>query len=158
MSQQRNDILKEAATLLANEITVPMGAVRLGGSKLQASVEVKVSGADSLAVEMEDYARYVIQGRRPGGKKVPISALLSWLKSKRLQGRDKRGRFITYNSLAWAIQTAIFRRGIAGRDFITPAVKEFEEEAVRLLEKHLEETMEEIIDQWAKDRPRLEVG
>ncbi len=61
-----------------------------------------------------------MNGRKPGARKVPISALIKWIKRYRLklnvQKRDARGRFrkidININSLAFAIQTSIFKKGI----------------------------------------------
>lgn len=53
------------------------------------------------------YGRYVDTGRKPGGKKVPIAALIDWIRVKKIDLRGKSER-----SVAFAIQTAIFRKGI----------------------------------------------
>jgi len=75
---------------------------------------------DSLRVEIMDelgglkivgssvfYGRYVDSGREPGVKRVPLDALIEWIRVKRfdLQGRSER-------SVAFLIQRAIFERGI----------------------------------------------
>jgi hypothetical protein len=57
------------------------------------------------------YARYVLEGRKPGGKLPPWRAIQDWMKSKRLGG-DRAS--------AWAIARAIQRRGIKPRDYLTP--------------------------------------
>lgn len=57
------------------------------------------------------YARYVQEGRKPGGKMPPWRAILDWMKVKRL-GNDRAS--------AWAIARAIQRRGIKPRDYLTP--------------------------------------
>lgn len=57
------------------------------------------------------YARYLLEGRKPGGKMPPWRAILDWLKVKRL-GFDRQ--------TAWAVARAIQRRGIKPRDYLTP--------------------------------------
>lgn len=85
--------------------------------------------ASALRVYVAEYAQYVERGRRPGAKKVPISALIAWIKARRVGiGRTTRGRFtartVTVTQLAFAIQAAIYKRGIAGRPFIQAAFNE----------------------------------
>lgn len=82
-----------------------------------------------LAVYVADYAEYVERGRRPGAKKVPISALIQWIKARRVGvGRTGRGRFtkrtMTVTQMAFAIQNSIYKRGISGRPFIQAAFTE----------------------------------
>jgi len=57
------------------------------------------------------YARYVLDGRRPGWRLPPPQKILDWMRVKRI-GADR--------STAWAIARAIQRRGIKGRDYLTP--------------------------------------
>lgn len=57
------------------------------------------------------YARYVLEGRKPGGKMPPWRAIRDWMKVRRLG--DSR-------AAAWAIARAIQRRGIKPRDYLTP--------------------------------------
>lgn len=57
------------------------------------------------------HARYVLEGRKPGGKMPPWRAIQDWMKVKRLGG-DRAS--------AWAIARAIQRRGIKPRDYLTP--------------------------------------
>jgi hypothetical protein len=80
----------------------------------------------ALALYAADYAEYVDKGRKKFAKKIPISALLIFIKNRGLgQVRQKSGRFggrtISANSLAFAIQTAIYKSGLRGRHFIQPA-------------------------------------
>ena len=60
------------------------------------------------------YARYVLEGRKPGGKMPPWRAILDWIKVKRI-GNDR--------ATAWAIARAIQRRGVQGRDYLTPVAE-----------------------------------
>lgn len=59
-----------------------------------------------------NYARAVFEGRKPG-KMPPLQAIQDWAKAKRI-GADR--------GTAWAIARAIGRRGIRGRDYVTPVV------------------------------------
>ena len=74
-----------------------------------------------LSVFMEDYAQFVQSGRVPGQKGVPISALEKWIKDRKLTGRDKRGRYITRRSFAFAIQKNIQKFGIRPSNFLDVA-------------------------------------
>ncbi|MDO7846477.1 hypothetical protein Q5H92_08920 [Hymenobacter sp. M29] len=91
----------------------------------------------SIELYALDYLQWVDSGRRPGGKKVPLSAILKFIKDRGLQYRDKTtGRFArsrvrlkgrdgspaqSVNRLAFMIQNAIYRRGIRARPVIGPA-------------------------------------
>ena len=59
------------------------------------------------------YARYVLEGRKPGAALPPWRAIRDWMKVKRI-GEDRR--------TAWAIARAIQKRGLRPRDFLTPVV------------------------------------
>jgi hypothetical protein len=96
----------------------------------------------ALALYAKDYAVYLDAGRRPGGKKVPISALLQFIKNRGIgQARGKNGRFgarsISANQLAWMIQNSIYVNGLKGRSFIAPALKL----GSTMLELHLDTEM-----------------
>ena len=57
-----------------------------------------------------DYYTYVDTGRRPRARKVPITDLIKWIK-------DKKIRTTNINSLAFAIQTSIYKHGIKGKRY-----------------------------------------
>ena len=89
--------------------------------KLVNSVQVRVEhkkNIDILQVLMEDYAKYVQAGRLSGKKEVPIKSLLEWIKYRNLRGRNKKGRFISNLSFAFAIQANIKKYGIRPANFI----------------------------------------
>ena len=80
-------------------------------------------GTYGLTIVAQDYLLWLDTGRKPGGKKVPISALIQFVKNRGL-ARDKRGRYAggdSVNRIAWAIQASIFKYGIKGRHIIDPA-------------------------------------
>lgn len=75
-------------------------------------VEIDANGDPTLVLSYIDYFENVNLGRRAEKKKVPISAILDWIKVRGLQGRNKKGRFIPRLSFAFAIQTNIYKFGI----------------------------------------------
>lgn len=82
-------------------------------------------GEPILSVQYADYYKYVNRGRRPRGNDRPITAengavpigikkpgLLQWIQIKGLRGRDKKGKFMSNLSLAYAIRASIWKKGI----------------------------------------------
>jgi hypothetical protein len=82
-----------------------------------------------LQISYADYYKNVNFGRKPGGKKVPISALIEWIKVRGLKKRDAKGRFAKggIRSLAFAIQTNIHRFGIRRANLFDKAYDSLEE-------------------------------
>jgi len=71
---------------------------------------------------MEEYGEWVDKGRKKG-KNPPQSAILKWVEQRRIQFRDNRGRFKTYDSTAWAITKSIGKRGIPATEFYSRPFK-----------------------------------
>jgi len=118
----RNEIdaaLKQIATALTASIQAALVELKLGDTALEKSIESEVSNGDTVTAYMIEYGRYVISGRRKFARKVPVAALIDWIARKGIKSDNPK---ISVNSLAFAIQNAIYKNGIAGRDFITPAV------------------------------------
>lgn len=69
-------------------------------------------------VLMEQYYQWVQSGRRPGKKYVPIGSLMKWIKERGLKGRNKKGKFITDKSFAFAISRNINKFGIRPSNFL----------------------------------------
>jgi len=65
---------------------------------------------------MEEYGEWVDKGRK-AGKKPPFSPIFDWVKSRRIQFRDNRGKFQTYEQTAWAVVGGIGRNGIEPSNF-----------------------------------------
>lgn len=104
---------------------------------------VKVEpGYDGFTIKVAEQAQYMDAGRKPGGKKVPIDALIAWIKRYRVGQRDKKtGKFkkrlISINSMAFAIQMAIYKKGIKSRPFIKSTLEYAED----LMKSYIEETL-----------------
>ena len=67
---------------------------------------VKTATGNNIDAKGSAYAKYVDWGRKPGGRRVPINALIAWVEVKGLaQGKKAI-------SLAWAIQYSIWKNGV----------------------------------------------
>jgi hypothetical protein len=100
---------------------------KVASGKLRDSIQVKVNkvneGETVIQVLAEQYSQWVQSGRLPGKKGVPISAIENWIKSRNLQGRDKKGKFIKRRSFAFAIQNNIKKFGIRPSNFLDVALE-----------------------------------
>lgn len=65
---------------------------------------------------MEEYGEWVDKGRK-AGKNPPFSPIREWVQQRRIQFRDNRGKFQTYEQTAWAIVGGIGRNGIEPSNF-----------------------------------------
>ena len=101
---------------------------KIASGNLARSVQVAIlksnNGTDSLLIMMEDYGRYVQQGRKAGKKGPPIKSLIQWIKDRNLKGRDKKGRYITDKSFAFGIQKNISKFGIRPADFVYLSIED----------------------------------
>lgn len=137
------DALKTIASALVDSIRLSLATVDLDNTKLQDSIEATVKGNDTIIAYMAEYGQWVISGRRKFVKKVPVAALLLWIQEKGITPRSINGKQMSTNQLAFAIQNAIYKNGIKGRDFITPAVgDEFLDLAESMILEALEKEVE----------------
>ena len=138
--------LKAIAELLVDAIRVGMATEGLKDSDLDKSLETSIRGGDTVVVYMAVYGQWVISGRRKFVRKVPIAALLTWIKKNNIQPIPVNGKTISINSLAFAIQTAIFKNGIRPRDFVGPALTdEFFSIAEEMIFDALEAAFNEVL-------------
>lgn len=111
-------------------------------SDLVKSIDYNQDGI-GLNLEANYYLPYVSAGRRPRTKKVPISALIEYIKSYGL--RPKPGQSI--NQLAYAIQTHIYKFGIQPKNFYDKIV----DASGNLTEKIIaDQFVEDIADEMVK--------
>ena len=68
---------------------------------------IEVPNSIVLEILMDDYGIYVNEGRKTGGKKVPINVLVDWIERRAIVNGDKEVK-----SLAFAIQQTIHKEGI----------------------------------------------
>jgi len=68
---------------------------------------IEVPNSIVIEILMDEYGIYVNEGRKTGGKKVPINVLVDWIERKAIVNGDKEVK-----SLAFAIQQTIYKEGI----------------------------------------------
>ena len=85
-----------------------------------------------LVIEYIDYGKYVLSGRRKGGKMPPVENIRTWLKQKKIPFEKGKVRNINYgnlkmkskkrelNNLAWAVAKSIKKKGVKPFNFLKP--------------------------------------
>ena len=94
---------------------------KVSSGTLARSVEVQIktnNGITELQVLMAEYGQWVQSGRVPGKGYVPVGSLIKWIKQRGLKGRDKKGKFMTDKSFAFAIQKNIRKFVIRPANFL----------------------------------------
>lgn len=103
--------LQPIATLLQREVITELEAQgHIATGELKDSIEATVedyTGGFKIVGRYLYYGDYVNSGRPPGTKKVPLDALINWIRVKKINLNGKREK-----DVAFAIQTAIFKKGI----------------------------------------------
>lgn len=94
---------------------------KVASGTLARSVQVVTKQSNDvtvLQVLMEEYGQWVQSGRMAGKGFVPIGSLMRWIKQRGLKGRNKKGRYMTDKSFAYAIQKNINKFGIRPANFL----------------------------------------
>lgn len=119
---------------------------KVASSTLANSIEVqtvKKGPITELQILMAEYGQWVQSGRLPNKGYVPIGSLMAWIKQRGLKGRNKKGRFMTDKSFAFAIQTNIKKFGIRPANFLDISFERIFEDP-RITELMGEEGYEEL--------------
>jgi len=103
---------------LSEQLAVAVKAILINkGVKMNAdilkSVEFKGSN-DMVQFMVNDYLEALSTGRKAGVRKIPIKYLLEFIKKNNIQGKQSQSP----NSVAYAIQTSIYKQGIIGKNFM----------------------------------------
>lgn len=163
-------IVKETIQQVLSEKIYPFGfknykgfSDKVASGKLKNSVTTKiVQNKNNAFIEifMEDYWKNVQNGRRAfpdriyrkkkgvkstGGTSKFLEALEKWIKDRGLTGRDKKGRFITRKSFAFAIKQNINKFGIRRTDFIDKSLERLDADN-RIIDALGQQTFDELIN------------
>lgn len=104
-------------------------------SNLIDSIEFDANNrSQSLFMVVNDYYRNVSEGRKPRARKVPIYSLIEFIKRNNI-----RSTKYSVNQLAFAMQNAIYKSGLKGKNFI----EEVENTVLDIVEIRVSETLEE---------------
>lgn len=145
-------------------------SVKRNSGKLRNSIkgDVKVMpNSIGIYFEMEDYGQFVDQGvkgktssfkspkspfrfgTRTGEKGGLTKGIRKWVISKRIQFKDKKGRFISYEQTARTITRSIYNKGLKPTLFFTkPFEKAFAKIPTTITEKYgldVEDLIKQII-------------
>lgn len=112
----------------------------------------------SLQFFMMDYGTFIDEGVSGKKKKYntpysftnkmpPSKPIKNWIKKRGLKGRDKRGRFITDDSLSFLIRRSILNKGIKPTQFFT---KPFQN-AFKRIDRDLIDEFGLDIDNWLEE-------
>jgi len=119
---------------------------------------IEVPNSIVIEILMDEYGIYVNEGRKTGGKKVPINVLVDWIERKAIVNGDKEVK-----SLAFAIQQTIHKEGIPTKGsfkfsnngrrkgFIDFVINNELEEVYNELEKQVFEGYDDAIATMVKD-------
>lgn len=154
-----SDILDEYGIKVVSELTDNLEFSRSNASgNLSASIRYRTIILGQLyafELYMEDYWKYVDQGRR-AGKMPPIQSILQWLTNKRLgsyiygKGRNKSAgkksilatNLQAQRSLAYVIARKIGKKGTKGTGFYSSTFKPGHAGDVKALEAALSEVLQ----------------
>ena len=153
--------MPDTAAILANltqQLTPIIKTIMLShglksNSKLINSIQLE-SDDKMINFLINDYFEYVSTGRKSGGKKVPIEAIIQFIKDNNLQPRPiqskalthrKSQRLETINQLAFAIQTSIYKQGIQGKNYIDEIIQTMTDiSAANIADNYTESIADEI--------------
>jgi hypothetical protein len=102
---------KKELQVIVTKIMIDKGVPKQ--SDLINTIEFTDNSRDSLYMWVNDYYVWLSQGRKPKIKKVPVQALIKWI--KRYGITSSKG--LSINQLAFAIQNSIYRSGIKTRGY-----------------------------------------
>lgn len=121
---------------------------KVASGTLARSVQVVTKQSNDvtvLQVLMEEYGQWVQSGRLRGKGFVPVGSLMRWIKQRGLKGRDKKGRYMTDKSFAYAIQKNINKFGIRPANFLDISMEKIMNDP-RIVELIGDSTYEDLIN------------
>jgi hypothetical protein len=121
---------------------------KVASGTLARSVEAQIKQNGNITeidLLLQEYGQWVQSGRLPGKGYVPVGSLLRWIKERGLKGRDKKGKFMTDKSFAYAIQQNIRKFGIRPANFLDISFDKILEDP-KIIEFLGEATYEELVD------------
>lgn len=146
-----NTFIKAAHLYAAKYLNKKTGKDTLSNSELLKSLKTEVKD-ERLIISVLDYWVFVESGRKIGAKGIPLSVLIDWIKKNQIKGRNKKGQFISINSLAFIIQKSIKMKGISKRPFLTEAYNATIEEFDKKLDDVVSSIVNDILIRFIKTK------
>lgn len=145
-------VLEDFASNIEANYKKDLGYNRATG-KLADSVKVEVSGSTGdwvITVYLEDYWKYIEEGRKPGGKFPPVNKLLQWIIEKNLQPRPYKipsgsYKIPTEKQLAFLIGRKIAKEGLPAYNYLKNNIETAQAHFIEMLSAALLEEFRLII-------------
>jgi len=112
-----------AQKVVSNAKSILINANKSVTGGLVSSISYTINSQGKIVYSYDEAGKYVRQGRRKGSRFPPTAPILAWIKDRGLKGRDKKGRYITNESLAFLIRRSISKNGIPPFDFLSMALR-----------------------------------
>jgi hypothetical protein len=113
-----------AQEVVTNARSILIRNNKVATGRLVNSIRYTVNPQGDIIFLYSEDGKWVSQGRRKGARFPPPAPISRWIRAKGIQGRDKKGRFISNKSLTFLISRAIARDGIKPLPFMKMAVKQ----------------------------------
>ncbi|WP_226929909.1 hypothetical protein [Hymenobacter siberiensis] len=94
-----------------------------------ASTATAAADVTGVSIGLPAYADSIDQGRKPGGKLVPLESIIGWLLRYKIASNKKVQKGSGINSAAYAIQRSIYLHGIKAKPFLEATIQ-FRDELV----------------------------
>jgi len=124
-------------------------ADKIATGKLAKSVDYElIETLDKISVGIKalDYFENVDSGRRKGAKPPPTGAIVKWMKTRGIKGRNRKtGRFQTQQQTAFAIARGISKNGIKPTYVVKKSLKKLKGLQAKLLTEAAVEDMTKMI-------------
>ena len=122
-----------AQQVVTNAKSILIQNKKVASGRLVNSIRYTVDPQGKISFLYDIDGKWVTQGRRRGSRFPPPDPISRWIKEKGIQGRDKRGRFISNKSLTFLISRAIARDGIKPLPFMKMAIDKTRKQLPKLL-------------------------
>ena len=113
-----------AQQVVTNAKSILIQNRKVASGRLVNSIRYNVNAQGKISFLYDQDGKWVTQGRKRGSRFPPPAPISKWIKEKGIQGRDKKGRFISNKSLTFLISRAIARDGIKPLPFMKMAIQQ----------------------------------
>ena len=104
-----------------------------------------------VTIHLEDYWKYIEDGRRPGAKMPPVEAIKKWIEYKKILPRPiqlKSGKTVipSTQQLAFVIARSIGKNGIKARPIARETVDQLNNEFVSILKASIQRDIHQYLE------------
>lgn len=99
----------------------------------------------SVDINIEDYWKYIEEGRRPG-KFPPVESIRNWVRIKPVIPRPFSGKLPTENQLVYLIGKKIQEEGTEGKHLMQLSLEELEMNWMQLIDAAIQKDLENQVD------------